>query len=82
MTNQREKKHQTKRGKIQVKKNHGPRHHDRQITKINKKSEKASQHALASGDVRGNEMGEEKVNKDHVKRKRRKEKQLLVCYQE
>lgn len=44
--------------------------------------QEVSQHALTSGGVKGNEMGEEKVNKENVKRKRRKEKQLLVCYRE
>lgn len=30
-----------KKGKIQVRKNHGPRHYDRQITKIDKESAKS-----------------------------------------
>lgn len=63
-------------------KNHGPGYYNRQITKISQKhtnKKKVSQHAVAPGNMKENEMGGEKVNKGS--KKRRREKELLVCYQ-
>lgn len=53
-------KWQNKKGIISVRKNHTPRHYEKQIIIVNKinGNQKTSQHASASGDTKGNEMGE------------------------